>query len=313
MCSCDEDSSSDTKAMTTKTAVDSKSVTESEHDAIKGAEPSHARVNQNSSEQNTDIPIEGEWRALQLKEGSDTETNDSFKFVFLFGKDGQYRVTYEKAKKFEYKDDSLYLYDDGLIEYLKYSVQATENGYLIIPIAFSYQNVEYNIKDYNNKYKLDPTKAPLHFSAKPSYKLLPYDGCYQSAEEEYKQSLEIVDLKILNLAAKYVYNAVDEYFHEHGTNRSGYSEYAGEYSQNDTRNELSEVITGALTETKSMDVKCCLVIVLNEDSNKNYYYVQTKAEGHSQIGQYPEPRVASFDNPALSSDIVYGTYTRLPE
>jgi len=295
---------------------DSGSETSTERSAIKGTELSRqeqaADADNNSSDKNTEIPVLGGWRALELKKGSDTETDNSFEYVFLFGDDGQYRMTYEKAKKYEFKDNCLYLYQDKVIDYMKYTVQSKENGFLIKPIAFSYQNVEYDIEEYNNKYKLDPKSAPVHLYD-PSYMLLPYEGKHGNAEEEYNQSLEIYDLMTLNRTAKYVFNSVNEYFYEQGTDRSTYNKYAGEYSKNGARNELSEIITAALSETESMDVECCLVAVLNKENNEYNYYIQTKAKGHNQIGQYPEPRTASFDNPSLSSDIVYGTYTKLPE
>ena len=293
------------------------SETNTERSAIKGTELSRqeqaADADNNSSDKNTEIPVLGGWRALELKKGSDTETDNRFEYVLLLGEDGQYRMTYEKAKKYEYKDGCLYLYQGEVLDYLKYTIQSTGNGYIIKPIAFSYQNSEYNIEEYNNKHKLDPMGAPVHLSDKPSYELRPYEGRYRNAEEEYTQSLEIYDLKTLNGTAKYVFNAVSNYFYKHGTDRKSYNKYAGEYSKNSSKNELSKVIAEALSETKSMDVECCLITVLNEDTNEYIYYIQTKAKGHSQIGQYPEPREASFDNPSLSSGIVYGTYTKLSE
>ncbi len=292
---------------------DSDSVTESGKVAVQGSDPNAAEVCMDPSKHDTAIPIIGGWRALQLKKGSDTETDSSFEYVLLFGEDGQYRVTYEEARKYEYKNDCLYLYQDKVIDYLKYSVLLTENGFVIKPVSFSYQNTEYDIEEYKNKYKLDPASAPVHLSDKPSYKLFPYDGRYKNAEEEYKQSMEIKDLKVLNSTAKSVFVAVNDYFYEHGTNRKSYDKYAGDYSKTDKGNELSEVIASALSETESMDVECCFVAVLNKDNNEYSYFIQTKSKGHNQIGQYPEPRKASFDNPSLSADIVYGTYTPLPE
>ena len=102
-------------------------------------------------------------------------------------------------------------------------------------------------------------------------------------------------------------------FYDRKTDNSTYSNYAGKYTINDTDNEFSKGISETLSENKEMNMECCIIVVWNEEWDRFDYYVQTRADGHNQIGQYPEPRNASFGNPSLSSDIVYGTYTKLEE
>ena len=71
-------------------------------------------------------------------------------------------------------------------------------------------------------------------------------------------------------------------------NKDGtYSNYAGKYTINDTDNEFSKGISETLSENKEMNMECCIIVVWNEEWDRFDYYVQTRADGHNQIGSIP--------------------------
>ena len=272
-----------------------------------------------TTEISKECPLIGWWKAIQLDKDGNENKSDKNRFVMQFNEDGQCSITYEDPRRYTYSDGAVYLYyeEGSIIEYYKYTVTPEKYGYLICPTAFSYNGKEFEVEDFNTALR---TMLPEEIEAegypqlprqeRPSYRLVKYDGPCESAEEEYKLSRRIIELKILNGYAKKIYNYVCDYIiiDDYGLSEELLDSACGGHTADNTNDEFSGGLSEILSNSSYPEKIVCYVGKYISTDGSYQPFVQTKTEKGDVIGQYPNPVPADWDIEKNMSEITYGEY-----